>query len=298
MRPAGSLKRRLQAGCLGLALLAPIAVRAADDLAPLPDVRRAVTDTTGTLLPADVDALEAMVGAVEKKKGSQILVVLVPTTQPEPIEAYSIRLADRVKPGRRKVDDGLIILLAMRDHTARIEVGYGLEGAIPDNVADRVRREIMNPHFRSGDYAQGLKAGVRALGGLIEGEALPAPVAADHRFASDDARQWFMPALLFVLFAGRILAAMLGRVRGAAVVGAMTGALALGVGFPVLIGVLAAVGGFLLAVLLAGSVGNGLGRGAGMGGWGGGGGGFGGTGGGWSGGGGGFGGGGSGGSWK
>ncbi len=281
-------------------LLLPAGGRAADDgLAALPEVRRAVTDVTGTLLPADIAAIEALIAAIERKKGSQIIVVLVPSTQPEPIEAYSIRLAERVKPGRRKVDDGLIILLAMNDRTARIEVGYGLEGVIPDSVADRVRREILNPRFRAGDYAGGLKAGVSALGALIEGESLPAPRPADHRFDEDELGQWWLPALFILFVLGRVFTLMLGRVRGSAAVGVLAGGCVLGLGYPVMLALLALLGGFVLSILLSGTRAAGAGPIGGFGGgfrdggWGGG---FGGSGGGWSGGGG-FGGGGSGGSW-
>jgi uncharacterized protein len=294
---SGGISRCASMLALCSLLLVSPGIRAADDgLAALPDIRQSVTDTTGTLLPADVVAIQSLISTIEQKKGSQIVVVLVPTTQPEPIEAYSMRLVERVKPGRRKVDDGVLILLAMNDHTARIEVGYGLEGVIPDSVADRVRREIMNPRFRSGDYAGGLKAGVSALAALIEGEPLPPPRPADHRFGEDDLGHWWLPAFFLVFVAGRILTLMLGRVRGSAAVGVLAGGFALGLGYPVMVGLLALVGGFLLSVLLATTRAAGTGRIGGYGGgWGGG---FGGSGSGWGGGGGGFGGGGSGGSWN
>jgi uncharacterized protein len=269
--------------------------------APLPEVRRPVTDMTGTLTADQVQSLESRIRAIETRKGSQVVIVIVATTEPEPIEAWTIRLAEKIRAGRRGIDDGLILAVAMRDQRLRIEVGYGLEGAIPDSVADRVRREIMNPHFRAGDVAGGLAAGLDALGRLIEGEPLPPPRQVGEE--PIDWGQWFVLAVVFVLMGSRLLAALLGRRGGALATGSVVGGAAWILGAVWFMALGAGVAAALLAVAVLSSVGTGgrWGGGGGFGPGGGlGGGGFGGGfgGGGWSGGGGGFGGGGSGGSWR
>src|SRR5579864_5264951 len=188
-KPAGSGEARCRRAelpmraPLWLALLLFCTVALGQDLAPLPDVHQRVTDATGTLTAQQRGQLESTLAAFEQRKGSQIAIVLVPTTQPETIEQYSIRLADKVKVGRKNVDDGLIILVAMQDRKVLIEVGNALEGPIPDSVADRVIREDMAPYFRNGDFYGGLTAGSNALMKLIDGESLPAPQPFDsaHR---------------------------------------------------------------------------------------------------------------------
>ena len=143
---------------------------------PVPPLKGRVTDLTGTLTAAaDRQTLERSLAAFEARKGSQIAVLMVPSTQPEAIEQYAIRVADQWKVGRKKVDDGLILVVAKNDHKLRIEVGYGLEGAIPDIVAKRVIREAMAPHFVEGDFYGGLRAGTEQLMKLVDGEKLPPP---------------------------------------------------------------------------------------------------------------------------
>lgn len=149
------------------ALLAEVAV---------PPLAARVTDLTATLNSAQRAALENLLAAFEAEKGSQIAVLIVPTTRPEPIETYSIRVADVWKLGRQGVDDGLLILLAIRDRSVRIEVGRGLEGVIPDAVAKRIIEEVMLPYFRQGDFYGGLSAGLDRIMDLIRGEPLPQPM--------------------------------------------------------------------------------------------------------------------------
>lgn len=144
---------------------------------PVPPLQARVTDLTGTLRPADREALEQRLAAIEARKGSQLVVLIIPSTQPETIEQYGIRVADRWKIGRGGIDDGVLILVASNDRTVRIEVGRGLEGAIPDAIAKRIIAETLVPRFRQGDFYGGLSAAIERLGAIMEGEALPAPEA-------------------------------------------------------------------------------------------------------------------------
>ena len=125
----------------------------------MPALSARVTDLTGTLSAEQVTALEKRLAGFEARKGAQIAVLLVPTTRPETIEQFGIRVAEKWKIGRTKVDDGVIVIVAMKDRTARLEVGYGLEGAVPDLKASRIIREIITPRFRQGDFYGGLVAG-------------------------------------------------------------------------------------------------------------------------------------------
>ncbi|NDC39059.1 MAG: YgcG family protein, partial [Proteobacteria bacterium] len=143
--------------------------------APVPALSQPVTDLTSSLSSADRAALNQKLGAVSTQSGSQVAVLIVPTTQPEAIEQYSIRVVDAWKLGRKGIDDGVLLLVAKNDRTVRIEVGRGLEGAIPDAIAKRIISEIIIPQFRSGRFAAGIFDGVDAILALIRGEALPAP---------------------------------------------------------------------------------------------------------------------------
>ena len=203
-------------------LLAPTFALAVD-LVPLPALAVRVTDLTATLTPPQRAALEASVAAIEKEKGSQVTILILPTTQPEEIEQFSIRLAEAWKIGRGGVDDGVIVIVAKDDHKMRIEVGYGLEGAIPDVVAKRIVSDVMAPHLRDGDYAGGLGAAVDALGKLIRGEALPAPEAVPEPGQIRDPGRGYW--ILAVILGGNVLRAMFGVV-GSALAAGVAGALA------------------------------------------------------------------------
>jgi uncharacterized protein len=287
------MMRRFPARALLGALLALWAMLAWAQVA-VPELSRRVTDLTGTLTAAQVQALESRLAAFEAQKGSQIAVLIVPTTQPEDIAQFGIRVADAWKIGRKKVDDGLILIVAKDDRTLRIEVGYGLEGAIPDAIARRVVAETIAPHFRAGDFAGGIDAGVAQLMKLIEGESLPEP--APQQTANNGDESWLAIAMLG-FFLGTFFVPLMGRGIASGLAAAGTAGLVwLVSGF--LLTALLAGAGVLVAVLLLGGFGGGGGWGSGgwpRGGGGLGGGGFGG--GSWSGGGGGFGGGGASGSW-
>jgi uncharacterized protein len=287
---------------LAIALLSPWSLHA-DDLPAVPTLTRHVTDLTGTLTSQQVDQLDAQLTNLEKQKGAQLVVLMVGTTEPDDFEDYSLRVAEQNKLGRKGVDDGVLLLIARNDRRVRIEVGYGLEGAIPDAASARIIREYIAPKFRVNDYAGGINDAVGALTQLINGEPLPPPVRGnevEHR--GIDLQGLFFLAIFAVLFMRGIFGRAPVLVRapiGGFVVGGLLWMLA-----SVGVGIFGGIIGGLLMLLPAGT-----GRSIGGGGWGGfggggfggggfGGGGFGGGGGGgFSGGGGSFGGGGASGSW-
>src|ERR1019366_7197431 len=163
---------------------------------------------------------------LETRKGSQVAVLIVPTTAPETIEQYSIRVAEAWKIGRKKIDDGALLVVAKNDRKLRIEVGYGLEGALNDVTARRIIDEIITPKFRNGDFAGGISDGVDRIIGIIEGEPLPAPAPRQSSGSSHN----FDPLNPFVLFAifvvGAILRTTLGRLIGSVTTGSVVGVLA------------------------------------------------------------------------
>src|ERR1700761_8464589 len=152
--------------CWAFAALADVAV---------PPLTGRVVDKTATLSSSDIASLDKTLRDFEARKGSQIAVLIVPTTQPESIEQYSIRVAEAWKIGRKKVDDGAILLVAKNDRHLRIEVGYGLEGALTDVTSRRIIDEVITPKFRDGDFAGGISAGVDRMMSVIDGEPLPVP---------------------------------------------------------------------------------------------------------------------------
>jgi uncharacterized protein len=278
--------------------LASVAATAEDS--PIPVLTGRVVDQTDTLTAEQKGALETKLQNFEQRKGSQIVVLITGTTFPEPIESYSIRVADAWKIGRKGVSDGIVVVVAKSDRTMRLEVGYGLEGVIPDAVARRLIDEVFIPGFREGNFYGGLDAGLERLIKVIDGEPLPEVKVSDR--GSGDFRSlesYFVFFLVGTLVFGGLLRHLLGRLPAALIVGGGIGFLAWAIVGPLLIAVFVGVIAFLVT-LSAGGVPGGLGRGryggGGFGGGGFGGGGFGG-GGGFSGGGGGFGGGGASGRW-
>lgn len=263
-------------------------ITSAHALVPVPALSGHVVDLTALLTREQTLALESELMAFEARKGSQIAVLILPTTQPEDIAQFGIRVADAWKLGRKKVDDGVIFIIAKDDRKLRLEVGYGLEGVIPDAIAKRIIAETVTPYFKAGDFAGGIDAGVSQLIKLIDGEALPepSPQSTDN---PDDAL--FMLILIGGIVGGWILSALLGRTGGATIAALGSGAIA-----AILLGLSIAA---IIAIMVFASVGIRQ-TGKGGGGWsnGGGFGGGGGGGGSWGGGGGGsFGGGGASGSW-
>lgn len=277
-----SLRRAFCALALALFSLAATAEVA------VPPLSARVTDLTGTLSAEQRGAIEQKLAALEAAKGSQLAVLLLPSTRPETIEQYGIRVAEAWQLGRKGVDDGALLLIAKDDRALRIEVGYGLEGVIPDAVAKRVIEEIILPRFKQGDFAGGIEAGTAALVKLVEGEPLPEP--ASRRAAGLSLLEDALPlAMLFIFVVGGLLRAILGRFLGAAAAGGIAFIGAWLLLSSLVVGLVIAFVVFLITLGGGGRIGH---LGGGFGGRGGGG-----FGGGWSGGGGGFGGGGASGRW-
>jgi uncharacterized protein len=293
--------RVLAAGTwLVVAALMAAASPARADLQPVPSLEHRVTDLTSTLDAGQRQQLEQKLADFEARKGSQVAILIVPTTQPEDIEQYSIRVAGKWQLGRKGIDDGALLLVAIDDRAARLEVGYGLEGAVPDAIAKRLVSDVMVPYFRQGDYYGGLQAGVDRLTGIIDGEPLPEPEPGWREHV--DTGESMLPLLLmFAIIGGGLLRAVFGRVGGAAVTGGLAGGIVWLIVKVLGISLFAGVVTFIVALLgglpRRGWVSGGRGGGGGWGSWGGGLGGGGGFGGGFGGGGGGFGGGGASGKW-
>jgi len=291
----------------GIAAAQPAWESTSEGLAPIPKLTARVTDVTGTLSATEKSALEAKLADWEQRTSNQLVVLMVPTTRGEPIEGYSLRVAEAWKIGRKGQDNGALFVVAKDDRKMRIEVGYGLEGVLTDVTSRRIIAENVAPLFRQNKFGAGIDAGVDRIIAVVGSGA---PLPAQQRPAPSRRPQGFdFETLLILLFVGvpviggilsRVFGRMLGSTVGAGVVGAgawvVAGSIAIGVG--------AAVIAFIIMLLF--SAGGGIGRRGGTwiptGGWGGGGlgggGGFsGGGGGGFSGGGGSFGGGGASGGW-
>lgn len=207
-------------------------------LVAIPPFTQRVIDQTATLTASEVTALESKLAAFETQKGSQVAVLIVPTTEPEDIAQFGIRVAEVWKVGRKKVDDGVILIVAKHDRKLRIEVGYGLEGAIPDAIAKRVIAEIITPYFKAGDFAGGIEAGTTQLTQLISGEKLPAPDLHTQGQADDGT---FLVLLMGGVMVGWLLSAIVGRTMGgtlAAFGSGALGAMLLGAGFSLILGFL------------------------------------------------------------
>jgi uncharacterized protein len=190
---------------------------------PVPPLAGHVVDLTHSLTEDQQREIEMSLAAFEVRKGSQLAVLLVPTTRPESIEQYALRVAEQWKLGRKKVDDGAIVVVAKNDRSVRIEVGYGLEGALNDATSKRIIEEAMTPSFRQQDFAGGISVGLKRIMSVIDGEPLPLPGAT--KSSADPWRQitWIIGAGALL---GFVLRAVLGRFPGsimtAAIVGAVT----------------------------------------------------------------------------
>lgn len=271
---APGLRLRRWAGAL-LALLWLMAfpwgtAHAADDVIPVPPLQALVTDLTATLTPEQRVGLESRLRAFDERKGSQLAVLIVPTTQPEAIEQYAIRVVEQWKLGRKKVDDGVLLLVAKNDRSVRIEVGYGLEGVLSDAITKRIINDIIVPRFKQGDFFGGIDGSVEQMIKLIDGEALPAP-AGRAGDASFDLGGMAPVLLMIAVVAGGVLRAVLGRLPGAAVTAGILGLIIWFLSGVILIALVGAVIGFVVTLLgggsfLRGGMGNGGHRGGGFGG--------------------------------
>lgn len=279
----GTAKALLLAFALCLACLARAQI-------PVPPLTGHVTDQTGTLSADQKASLEQTLTAFEARKGSQLAVLMIPSTAPQEIEQYALRVAEQWKLGRKKVDDGAILVVAKDDRALRIEVGYGLEGVLNDATSKRIISETILPRFKQQDFYGGITAGVGQIVRVIEGEPLPEP-GRQPVGNIGDIRQYAPILFILALAVGGVLRATLGRVSGALVTGGAVAVVAWFIAGALSIALVAGVIGLFITMLGGGMRGHGLGGyygGGGRGGFGGGG---------FSGGGGGFGGGGASGRW-
>jgi uncharacterized protein len=313
--PAGVSPRRVLArglrvlvaivlACSALAAFAQAAWESGTDgLAPIPPLAARVTDRTGTLTDAQRTALEDKLARYETQSGNQVVVLMVPSTKPEPIETYSIRVAEAWKIGRKGSDNGVLFLIAKDDRKMRIEVGYGLEGVLTDVTARRIIAESVAPRFRDNQFAAGIDAGVERIMAVAgSGGAAPARAAPQARGGGFDFQTLLIVLLVVVPVLGGVLKRIFGRLLGSTFGGGIIGAGAWLLAGSLAVAAVAGVVAFVVMLLLG--AGGSFGRRGGVfipgAGWGGRGGGFGGGfggGGGFSGGGGSFGGGGASGGW-
>ncbi|PMS19666.1 hypothetical protein C0Z18_12505 [Trinickia dabaoshanensis] len=206
---------RLFALIVTLALLG--SAGAAGEVA-VPTLTARVTDQTATLTPDQIESIGQTLEAFEARKGTQIAVLIVPTTEPETIEQYSLRVVEQWKLGRRQVDDGALLIVAKNDRTLRIEVGYGLEGALNDAISNRIIRETIIPRFRENDFYGGIAAGVDQMIRVADGEPLPPPQTRTRGGSPD---VWKLAPVIFMLavaLAG-VLRSAFGRLPGAVIAG-------------------------------------------------------------------------------
>ncbi|MDR6886430.1 MULTISPECIES: TPM domain-containing protein [Variovorax] len=226
------------AGWTGLA-----ATAWAQGLLPVPTLTARVIDQTQTLAEPERADLEAKLAAFEQRKGSQIVVLMVPTTQPEDIASYANRVGNAWKIGRKDVGDGILVIVAKNDRKMRIEVAKTLEGAVPDLAAIRIIDEEMKPRFRNNDFAGGLNAAVARLIGLVDGEALPEPsIGSDESSGSGNGIDWENLAIFLfvgVFVAAPIVRSVVGKKLGSVVMGGGIGAIAFFITTSIVIAVLA-----------------------------------------------------------
>ena len=214
----------------------------------VPPLLARVTDQTGTLTGEQKASLERTLQAFETRKGSQIVVLMVPTTAPEPVERYALRAAEQWKPGRKKIDDGALLVVAKDDRALRIEVGYGLEGVLNDATAKRIVSEVIVPRFKEGDFYGGIAAGVDRMIRVVDGEPLP-PAVAKPATAPEGIEQTLPILLIVAVVAGAALRSMLGKFPGAIVTGGAVGVLAWLMANALTIALIAGIAAFLFTFL-------------------------------------------------
>ena len=223
---------------------------AAQGLQPVPPLTGRVVDLTASLNPEQSAELTRRLRDFEQRKGSQLAVLIVPGTQPEAIEQFSMRVADQWKLGRKKIDDGAILVIAKNERALRIEVGYGLEGVLNDATCKRIIDELIVPYFKNADFYGGISTGVEAMMKTIDGESLPEPPRPSHTSLADDSLAQAWPVLLFIaLAASRFARHLLGPLPGAILVGGLLAVISwmlLGIMF---IAILSGLAGFVITLL-------------------------------------------------
>ena len=214
----------------------------------VPPLKARVTDLTGTLNAQQRASLEQTLTEFEARKGPQLAVLIVPTTQPETVEQYAVRVEEAWKLGRKGVDDSVLLVVAKNDRRLHFEVGYGLEGALPDAIAKRIIENDIVPRFRDGDFYGGIRAGMDRVMRVIEGEPLPPPAAHGVDRSRSFDPQWLFALFIFVAIGGSVLRAIFGRLPGAGIVGVVAGFIGWALIGSLAIGVIAALIGFILTL--------------------------------------------------
>ena len=233
----------------------------------VPQLSAHVIDTTGTLDSTQVQQLEQKLTSFEQAHGAQVVVLMVPTTQPEEIAAYANRVASTWKIGRKEVGDGLLLIVAKEDHRVRIEVARTLEGAIPDLMARRVIDQAITPLFKQGDFAGGLDAGVTQIMTLIKGEALPLPAAEKTNAKGFEWMDLAIFMFIAVPVVGGVARRILGNPLGSLATAGVAGGIAMLVTTSVVVAILAAMAAFILSLFASvRHLGGGGGSGGGLGG--------------------------------
>ena len=213
-------------GLLGLLLLFSAAPAMAQSAQPIPALTARVTDLTATLSSDQRVRLEEKLAAFERQKGSQIAVLIVPSVKPETVTEYALRVVESWKLGRKGVDDGAVLLVAKEDKKLRIEVGYGLEGALNDATAKRIISETISPHFKQGDFYGGIDAGLDVMIQVVGGEPLPEPKrASDAEGSGLSIESLFGLSFVLIFVVGNILRALFGRFLAAGIIGGVVGVL-------------------------------------------------------------------------
>ena len=249
-RVAGDTMKKVLIALFLLGILVTQALGASDDgLIPVPPLKERVTDLTGTLTNEEKAALTAKLAAFEKASGSQIAVLIIPTTKPEEIEQYSIRVAEQWKLGRKGIADGILLLVAKDDHKMRIEVGYGLEGAIPDAIAKRIISEIISPEFKKGNYYSGVDAGIGSMIRIIGGEQLPPPQKTSNSTSNNINIIGIWLAVFFVgVWVATFLQMIFGKLIGSVIVSGIVGIIGWVVMGTIIATVIAGIIGFIVAL--------------------------------------------------
>ncbi len=267
---------------LSLAVIAHWVTTAANaaegDFQPIPKLEKRVTDLTATLSNQDEARITSRIKAFEQKKGGQIAVLIVGTTQPEVIFDYSMRVSDAWKLGRKGVDDGVLFVIAKNDRKMQILTATGINGVLTDAMSKRIITEIVSPRFREGKFADGIYDGVDKMASVMDGEALPPPPqkkVATSSTQSGGGLHFIFVALAAVFFIGPLLRKLLGRFLGATAAGGVYGLAAWWIFGAIGIAAFAAIGTFVMVLVMGTGLGNALMRGGGYsgGGWSGGGGG-------------------------
>ena len=230
---------------------------------PVPALTARVIDQTGTLDAVQIKGLEDKLASLEQAKGAQVVVLMVPTTQPEDIASYANRVGNAWKIGRKDVGDGVLVIVAKNDRKVRIEVAKSLEGAIPDLAAKEIIDTAITPAFKQGNYAGGLLAAADQLIVRISREGLPAPQpqgSGTDGASNGGGFDWFNIAI-FAFFglpiAVRVLNGMFGRKVGALLSSAGVGTVILLVTTSML---LAGIGAFIALLFAFFAGGTGMGR--------------------------------------